>query len=315
MITVHYLIRTRGITAALIGALSLIISSVVMSAPANSPVTSSQILIERDTRILATTAAKRLDALLDPLFSDFHNRVPLFGEWAFGWRTGYRMLREGMLTAIALPFSDTPELARINTVWDDLIAGKFNELVLEPSGGVAALRNLHDQWRSGLRPTVERVLADTVRTIALLNGQAMPLLQDDDPEGISPEEEFPFVAQVTAAASPIKVRAARPLLSRITLRPPVAAAVTAAGEAIGNQTETLLGSVSNLAAVIVAFLSIDYMLSQTDAGLYRPNLEAEIHRVLENQHQRLRSDWLAEQQNDVAARLAQIRPFLGNGKN
>jgi len=274
---------------------------------------SSQALIERDTRLLATTAAKRLDALLDPLFSDFHSRVTLFGEWAFGWRTGYRLLREGMLTAIALPFSDSPELARVNTAWDGLIAGKFNELVLEPSGGIAVLHNMHDHWRASLRPVVEHVIADTVRTVALLNGQVMPLLQDDDADGFIQAGEFPFVAEVTAVASPIKMRAARPLLSRITLRPPVAAAVTAAGEAIGNQTETLLGSVSNLAAVVIAFLSIDYMLSQTDAGIHRPNLESEVHRVLENEHQRLRKAWLAAQQAEVETRLAQIRPFLVRG--
>lgn len=271
---------------------------------------SSQSLIERDTRILATTAAKRLDAILDPLFADFHSRVTLFGEWAFGWRTGYRLLRQGMLTAITLPFSESSELSKVNTVWDELIASKFNELVLEPSGGVAELRSMHDRWRANLRPIVEYVLADTVRTVALLHGQAMPLLQDDADEGFTAEDEFPFVSEVTAAASPIKMRAARPLLSRITLRPPVAAAVTAAGEAIGNQTETLLGSVSNLAAVIVAFLSIDYMLSQTDAGIHRPNLELEVHRVLENEHKRLRKVWLAEQQAEVEARLTQIRPFL-----
>ncbi|CAK0739708.1 hypothetical protein CCP3SC15_1050008 [Gammaproteobacteria bacterium] len=274
---------------------------------------SSQTLVERDTRLLAATAAERLDAVLDPLFSDFHNRVPAFGEWAFGWRTGYRLLREGMLTAITLPFVKSPRLEQVNSAWDELIATKFDELVLHPAGGIPALRSAHERWLADMRPTVDAVIADTVRTVALLHGQTPPLQLGEESGEASPTEEVPILSEISTATGPIKARTARPLLARLTIRPPVAAAVTAAGEAIGNQGETLLGGASTLAATIVAFLSIDYMLSQTDASIHRAGLEAEVHRVLENQHQSLRSTWLAEEQAKIDTRLARVRPLLNAG--
>jgi hypothetical protein len=280
--------------------------------------TSSKDLIERDTRLLAVTAAERLDTILDPLFANFHNRVPDFGEWAFGWRTGYRFLREGMLAAVSLPFRETPELEYVNSTWNRLITNKFNELVLDPVGGIPALHNAHEHWLAEMRPTVDMVMMDTVHTVALLYGripslpQTETLPQEDTlaEETTLTEEQAALLTKVSAASSAIKLRAARPLLSRLTIRPPVAAAVTAAGTAIGNQTETWLGSISNLGAVIVAFLSIDYMLSQTDAGIHRPTLEADVHRVLDNEHQRLRKTWLAEQQATVDAQVEKIRSLL-----
>jgi hypothetical protein len=279
--------------------------------------TSSETLLERDTRILANTAAERLDTILEPLFADFHSRVPEFGEWAFGWRTGYKFLREGMLTAITLPFSQFHRMEKIDSVWNELIATKFNDLVLQPAGGIPALERAHEQWLKEMRPTVDKVMMDTLRTVTLLHGQALSSQiadewEEDQP--LPPEPSPLLMANVSSAASTIKIRTARPLLARLTIRPPVAAAVTAAGEAIGNQTETLIGSVSNLGAVIVAFLSIDYMLSQTDAGLHRPGLEADIHRIIENEHQRMRKTWLAEQQTIIDTRLSRISPLLDTEK-
>ena|GEM_PF-3060517 len=275
---------------------------------------STQAMVNRDTHLLAATAAERLDAVLDPLFADFHSRVPDFGEWAFGWRTGYRLLREGMLTAITLPFVKSPRLERIDSAWDESIATKFDELVLRPAGGIPALRSAHERWLAEMRPTVDAVVTDTLHTVALLHGQMLssPLAEESE-ESLPTTEEVPIIDKVTTTTGPIKARAARPLLARLAIRPPVAAAVTAAGEAIGNQGETLLGSASTLGAIVVTFLSIDYMLSQTDASIHRAGLEAEVNRVLEEEHQSLRKTWLAEEQVRIDARLARIRPLLAAG--
>jgi hypothetical protein len=150
----------------------------------------------------------------------------------------------------------------------------------------------------------------------LLYGKTLPFRPAETPEeNIPATEPVSLRSEVSVAAGSIKMRAARPLLARLTIRPPVAAAVTAAGEAIGHQTETLLGSVSNLSVIIMTFLYFDYMFSQVDTGLHRPGLEAEIHKILNNEHQRLRAAWLTEEQTTIATRMAQIHPFLNGEVN
>ncbi len=271
-----------------------------------------QTLIERDRNLLAATAAERLDAAIDPLFADFHDRVPAFGEWAFAWRTGYRMLRDGMLTAITIPFSDPPRVEKIDSAWDELIAGKFDELVLHPAGGVPALRSAHERWLADMRPIVDAVLADTLRTVTLLHGETHAL-PPKEAQATPLTEKVHILDNIPDTTDPVKVNAARPLLSRFLIRPHVATAVAAAGAAIGNQGETWLGWTSQLGATITSYLMIDFILSQTGAGIYRPGLEADVHHVLENEQQNLRKTWLAEEQERIDARLAQIRPLL-NGE-
>ncbi|CAK0764539.1 hypothetical protein CCP3SC1AL1_3570001 [Gammaproteobacteria bacterium] len=287
----------------------------LLATPSSSQInTSAQSLLERDTRLLTVTAAERLDAAIDPLFTDFHSHVPEFGEWAFGWRTGYRFMRQGMLTAITLPFVKPPRLEKIDSAWDDMIAEKFEELVLHPVGGIPALRAAHDRWLAEMRPTVEAVLNDTLRTMVLLRGQSAPLLAKNTANAkLSPAtEEIDLFSAVATASGPIKARTARPLLARLAVRPPVAAAVTAAGEAIGHEAQTIFGVATNFAATLFAFFSIDYMLSQTDASLHRAGLEAEIHQVLENEHKSLRKSWLEEEAAEIETHMARLRPMMGS---
>ena len=273
---------------------------------------SSQELIDRDSRLLAATAAERLDAVLDPLFMDFHDRVPTFGEWAFGWRTGYRFLRDGMLTAITLPFADPPRMGKINSAWDELIASKFDELVLHPAGGVPALRSAHERWLADMRPIVDAVAMDTLRTITLLHGQAQALPPRESLPP-TPTEKVHLLDELPAITDPVKYSAARPLLTRFLVRPHVASAVAAAGAAMGNEGTTLIGSATQLGATIFSFLTFDFMFNQINSAVYRSGLEEDVYRVLENEHQELRKTWLAEEQERIDARLAQTRLFLSAG--
>jgi hypothetical protein len=292
---------------------SLASSRIPISVPADL-VARNQALLERDAELLASMAAGRLDAILDPMFADYHRHVPDFAAWAFQWRTSYALLRRGVVTAITLPFADPPRLQRFGEAWDELIAAKFDELVLRPEGGITGLRGARNRWESEIQPILDAVVTDALLTAALLRGQ------DPSPRTWKPvvanettnNEAIPLLAAIGAASHPIKVHAVRPLLTRLTIRPPVAAAVTAAGEALSSYGNlAFLGSVSGLVATVGGFLSIDYLISRADAAIHQQALEVEIHRVLDTEHEDLRQSWLVAIQPDIDIHLARARKILG----
>jgi len=290
---------------------SLASSSVPVGVPEDL-VARSQALLERDGQLLTSMVAGRLDAILDPMFAAYHRHVPDFAAWAFQWRTSYSLLRRGVLTAVTLPFAAPPRMQRFGEAWDDLIAAKFEELVLRPEGGIAGLRGARNRWEMEVHPILSAMVTDTLLTVALLRGQ------DPSPRSWEPvigetadDEAIPLLAAIGAVASPIKIHAVRPLLTRLTIRPPVAAAVTAAGEALSGYGDlALLGSVGGLVATVGGFLSIDYLISRADAAIHQQDLEVEIHRVLDTEHENLRRSWLVAMQPDIDAHLAQAHKIL-----
>ncbi len=278
----------------------------------------SQLLLERDVRLLTEVAAKHLDSLLGPLFEDYHARVGDFATWAFQWRTGYALLRRGVFAVATAPFSDPPFADHVSSAWNDLIAAKFEELVLRPAGGTAALHSVRNRWLIYLNPVMDAVMTDTLLTASLLRGREPPSREIwNRGDALSPfrdEDEAPLLEAVGTASNPVKARMVRPLFTRFTIRPQIAAAVAATGQNIGTlgglSDLGIIGSVASLATTIGAFLSIDYMISRADATLHQDDLEAEIHRVLENEHAALRESWLATIQTEIDRRVAVARLLL-----
>lgn len=273
-------------------------------------------MLKRDADLLAGLAAERLDNTLNPLFSDYHQRLTEFTDWAFQWRTSYALLRRGAVTALTLPFSESPRLQQFGASWDDLIAARFDELVLRPSGGLAALHSAQDRWSTDIGSALEVLAQDSLRTIALLQGQEPPTLAEAVPPlGNTAETDAALQRVFDNATSPIKTRMVRPLVTRLTIRPPVAAAVTAAGESLAGAGEmALLGSFTSLAVTIAGFLSIDYLLSWADAALSRQEFEAEMHHLLDIERENLRQAWLASMQQEIDGRLSQIRALIGTNQ-
>ena len=92
--------------------------------------------------------------------------------------------------------------------------------------------------------------------------------------------------------------------------------MTAAGEALsGYGNFALLGSVSGLVATIGGFLSIDYLISRADAAIHQKDLETEIHRVLDSEHEKLRESWLAAIQPDINAHLSRAQEILAGSRS
>ena len=290
------------------------------SAPADDWEARAQALLERDARRLAATAAGQLDALLPPLFEDYHARLGDFAAWAFQWRTSYRLLRNGAFTLATLPLADPPRAGRLGATWDAWIATRFEELVLDPAGGLPALHRLHQRWRREWQTALAAMVADTGRTTALLQGRIMPRPAWTAAGFDSPSwnAEPPLTQLAEDVSGALKVRALRPLVTRLTLRAPIAAAVTAAGErlgALGGFGDLgLLGRAGQLVPTVAAFLGIDYLLSRIDAAIHQEALEEELHRGLEARQAALRTAWLAAAQAEIEEHLKAQRAFLASGQ-
>jgi hypothetical protein len=269
-----------------------------------------QALLERDGRLLTDTTAAQLDALLPPLFARYHEGISEFADWAFGWRTSYALLRSSAVTLAGLPWQEPPRAQRLGAAWNDVISAKFDELVLNPAGGLPAQRRLYNRWMEQLQLLLDTVTADTLRTAALLRGREIP--RQTWRHATTPEATAAALGKAPEAARhPVKIRIARPLLTRFTLRAPIAAAVTTAGENIGALGGFgdlgWLGNAGNLVPTVAAFLGIDYVLNRIDAAAHQKALEQELHRSLELEYAALRHTWLTVAQHRIDQRLAALR--------
>jgi hypothetical protein len=273
----------------------------------------ARILLQQDRQLLAAVAAGHLDAALNPLFTAYHRHVPEFAAWAYQWRTSYALLRRGVVAAIALPFMDSPSAARFGESLDELIAAKFDELVLRPEGGGAALRRARLHWEADVRHIANAVINDTLLTVAMLQGRELPpqSLESTSATRNSDVGEASLLSALGAITGPVKTQAVRPLLTRLTIRPPVAAAVTAAGEALGGVTDlAMVTSVGGMAATVAGFLSIDYLISRADAVVHQADLEQAVNDALDTQQEHLRRVWLATMQAEIDARTSRVAAML-----
>ncbi|KOR31729.1 hypothetical protein TI05_11770 [Achromatium sp. WMS3] len=266
----------------------------------------SQSLLERDTQLLVTRAAGRLDNILDPIFASYHQRVPEFAAWAFQWRTSYAFIRAGVFTTISLPFVESPGLQRYGKAWNELIAEKFDEIVLHPKGGTAALIDARNRWVKEVQVDIKTTITNTLLTAAMLKGQDIafwnlqPMLINKQFAQATPS----LATAISTATDPIKLHAIRPLLTRFTIRPVVSATVTVVGEALGSYGDLgFLGTATGMVATMAGFLSIDYLISRIDAAVSQQNLEIEIHRALDTEFEQLRKNWLLAMEAKINAHM------------
>lgn len=277
-------------------------------------VTRNRALLALDTQILINKAAGRLDGVLDPLFTIYHKRVPDFAAWAFQWRTSYTLLRRGVLTTLSLPFTDAPKLQHLGAAWDELIAEKFDELVLRPAGGDFSLRSARSRWEVEVSADTKAMITNVFLTVALLQGQDLALWawQPISIENTSTQQDAEALTKaIGAVTTPIKIHAVRPLLTRLTLRPPIAATVTVVGEFASSYGDFgFLGTITGFAATVAGFLSVDYLISRVDAAISQQDLELEIHRALDAEHERLRQDWLAQVEFNIKMQAEQASKIV-----
>ena len=103
----------------------------------------------------------------------------------------------------------------------------------------------------------------------------------------------------------------RPLLTRIILRPPIAATVTVAGEYISGYGDFgFFGTITGFAATIAGFLSVDYLISRVDAAISQQHLEIEVHRALDQEHERLRQEWLNHVEENIKIQMKRAKEIV-----
>ncbi|KOR29941.1 hypothetical protein TI04_07370 [Achromatium sp. WMS2] len=273
----------------------------------------SQKLLEQDTQLLFKKASGRLNTILDPIFVSYHRRIPDFATWAFQWRTSYNMLRRGVITAITLPLTDNPGLHNFGQAWDELIAEKFYELVLKPEGGEYSLREARNQWELEVYSDLKLTMTNAVFTAALLHGEDLALWswQPTMVQDISNKDAAALAEAIGAVTNPIKIHAVRPILTRLTLRPPVAATMTLIGEGFSGYGDFgLFGSLTVFTATIAGFLSLDYLISRIDAAVSQQYLEVEIHQAVDAEYDRIRQSWLNNMEPQINAQMLSTSNML-----
>lgn len=303
-----------GVSIGVLGWAGMPAAPVPAASSASPPVLQPDALIARDRRLLNDLAAGLLDVRLQPLFEAYHAGVPEFAAWAYRWRTSYTLLRQGVVELARRPFAGAEDERPVGEVWAELIAARFDELVVQPAGGVEALRELEARWLEELEPRMAAVLAETAQTYQLLQGDvARPPDATVAPLAMVPV--LPLFEDLSATTDPVTRRVVRPLLARLTLRPSVAAGVSMVGERIGGNVSWLaeypmIGSVTGQFSTVGAFLGLDYLLNRADAALNEEALAADLHRVVDSAHAAMRAEWLEAARAGIEQRLAPLQAAL-----
>ncbi|MEI6412960.1 MAG: hypothetical protein WCP34_01710 [Pseudomonadota bacterium] len=260
-------------------------------------------------RLLEGIASTQLDVALDEPFRALHNRVPEFCEWAFQWRTSYRLLRTGVFALVTWSFSDAPSsgfLMAPMTAWRDKIAEQFIALVITPAGGEELLTLTYRRWRREFNQMVTSVVIETRQNLALLEGRPPPAAPSPLPfDELSQMEDFLTARE--ASIAPIEVRIVRPLVARLVLRPPIAVAVASVSESLGASGNlSIFTNPTGWAVTLVSFFGVDYLLNRLDATLRQETLATQINQGLDRVREGVRERWLKVAREDVQRYLAEI---------
>ncbi|CAK0778002.1 hypothetical protein CCP4SC76_6530002 [Gammaproteobacteria bacterium] len=258
-------------------------------------------------RLLEGIASAQLDAALDEPFRAFHARVPDFCEWAFQWRTSYRLIREGLLALVAWPFTRASSglLAAPMSAWQAKISEQFDTLVVTPAGGDELLSLTYRRWRKELDQAVTSVVQETRQNLALMEGHPLPAT----PSPLVFREAYralDFGNARESTLTPIEMSLVRPLVTRLTLRPPIAVAVASASESLGASGNlSILTNPAGWTVTLISFLGIDYLLNRLDANLRQEVLTAQIHQDLDRVKEGVRIQWLKVAKEDIQHYLAE----------
>ncbi len=253
-------------------------------------------------RLLADAAAMRL--------APARERVPRFGDWAYGWVqsyvTSYRVLARGAvgLADAMAGRGEVPDPARIAEEMAAPIRHEFRVRVLAPAtedGGFAA-----DLAHIGAVADAEwaRALAAATRSLRALpagSGQPGVVLN----LGVSapplaaalvaavPDDPMAMTADEGADSGMVFMRSLRPMAARlgaVAVRVSEAGSLVATGGAFGYALAGLPGTVVGLASGIGASWGIDWLFNKLDATLNRSAFEAQALEAIGNAERRLAAE-------------------------
>jgi hypothetical protein len=263
-------------------------------------------------------------------------RVPPFGDWAYGWVqsyvTSYRVLARGamgMVDSVA-GRGKVPGIAQIADEMAAPIREEFRYRVLAPSmedGSFAAdldhVSAMVDQaWLRALRVMEARLAAlpataapaDTTvpqgGTLPRLDLMAAARPMRSEFAGALPVEPMALTSEEEGDNTTVFLRSMRPMAARlgaVLVRISEAGSLVATGGAFGYALAGLPGTAIGLAGGIGLSWSIDWMFNKVDASLNRHAFEAQALAALDRVEQRVTRDGRAAADAAIAIRLAALR--------
>ncbi len=270
-------------------------------------------------RLLADAAAMRL--------APARERVPRFGDWAYGWVqsyvTSYRVLVRGAvgLADAMAGRGEVPDPARIAEEMAAPIREEFRIRVLAPAleeGGFGA-----DLAHIGALVDAEwaRALAAATGTIrALPPGSGQPVTMLDLAAAArplapallasAPADPMAVAAEEGADSGMVFMRSLRPMAARlgaVAVRVSEAGSIIATGGAFGYALAGLPGTVVGLASGIGASWGIDWLFNKLDATLNRAAFEAQALEAIANAERRLAAEATHATATALQARLDALR--------
>jgi hypothetical protein len=288
--------------------------------------------LAREAEAISGFAARLLEDAAIMRFAPTRERVPLFGDWAYGWVqsyvTSYRVLARGLLgvgDSIA-GRGEWPSVTEIAAEMAAPIRDEFRSQVLAPvleDGGfgpdlahVAA--EVDRAWLRALREVAARLLALPAAAgtaearrldLAAAAVPVGPLLA-----GAVPADPLGAIAEDGADGATVFLRSMRPMAARlgaVLVRVSEAGSLVATGGAFGYALAGLPGTAMGLVSGIGASWAIDWAFNRIDATLNRRAFEAQALAALDQAEERLAATAAAAMAAVLETRVAALRPAEG----
>ncbi|SFL16393.1 hypothetical protein [Falsiroseomonas stagni] len=281
-------------------------------------------------RLLADAAAMRMAAARE--------RVPAFGDWAYGWVqsyvTSYRVLSHGAIGA-AQSLAGRGEWPRLSTIADEMAAPvreEFRSRVLAPSlegGGFEADLGhvghvLDGAWRRRLDgasavlsalpgPSVATGSGGTPSTI-LVDFRAAAAQLTPTILASTTADPLSLVAQEGADSATVFMRSIRPMAARlgaVVMRIGEVGSIVTAGGAFGFALGGTPGTAIGIAGGVSASWAIDWVFNRVDASMNRVAFEAQALEAITRAELRMAEAGTAAAASALAARMLALVPGAG----
>ena len=279
-------------------------------------------------RLLADAAAMRMAAPRE--------RVPPFGDWAYGWVqsyvTSYRVLSHGAIGAAQslAGQGEWPTLSRIADEMAAPIRGEFRSRVLAPSmeeGGfesdLAHVGQVVDRaWRRSLDGTATMLSAlpavdgDAARSgIARIDLRAAAASMTPAIVASAPADPLALVAEEGADSVTVFMRSMRPMAARlgaVVMRVSEAGSIVTASGAFGFALGGVPGTAIGITGGVGASWAIDWVFNRVDASMNRAALEAQALQAIDRAQHRLAESGARAAAEALTARMEALLPGTGS---
>ncbi|WP_203069982.1 hypothetical protein [Falsiroseomonas ponticola] len=266
--------------------------------------------LARDATQIRDMAARLLADAATMRLAPARERVPRFGDWAYGWVqsyvTSYRVLVRGAVgLADALAGrGEVPDPARIAEEMAAPIREEFRLRVLYPAleeGGFGAdLAHVgavvDAEWARALDAAARRLRAlppGTGQPVAVLDLAAAARPLAPALAAAAPDDPMAVIAEEGAETGMVFMRSLRPMAARlgaVVVRVSEAGSIVATGGVFGYAMAGLPGTVIGVASGIGASWGIDWLFNKLDATLNRTAFEAQALEAIGNAERRLAAE-------------------------